>query len=371
MLLKKFFLLLFLVLVLVLELVVRSGNTSSIFFQVFFNKEIELERKRSEEEKVEYVNVLLLGIGGGNHEGPLLTDTIMIASLNLDTNKVNLISLPRDMWSFDLENRINSAYSIGEARKDGGGLVLAKEVVSQIIGQPIDYGVVIDFNGFTEAVDVIGGLNISVERSFDDYQYPIKGNENELCGRTEEDVKNFIASNSAESALVDFFPCRYEHLHFDTGEQLMDGSTALKFVRSRHANGSEGSDFARSQRQEKIINAFVSKIFSLNFFANPGKIINLYETVEDSIDTDIQESEFDDFIKLAQKFRNSEINSIVIDYGDKRNKRGGLLTNPPISEKYNYKWTLVPRIGEENYEEIHEFIRCNLERESCIISEIP
>lgn len=369
MLLKKFLILTFLILVLSLEVIVRGGNISPIFFQVLLNRNIELsEINKSDPQRI---NILLLGIGGGNHEGPRLTDSIIVASIDIDESKVNLISLPRDMWSFELDDRINSGYAKGEAKKDGGGLILAKSVVSGIIGQKINYGVVIDFNGFINAVDIVGGLDVNVDRTFDDYQYPVTGNENELCGHSEEEVESFTATNSAETELVEFFPCRYEHLHFEAGTQHMDGETALKFVRSRHANGAEGTDFARSQRQEKIINAFMNKIFSLNFIANPTKVLGLYDTLQDSIDTDIQESEFDDFIKLAQKFRNSEIDSVVIDYGDREQRRGGLLTNPPISEKYSYKWTLVPRIGEDNFSEIHEYVKCRLEREECIVSEIP
>lgn len=366
MLLKKLLVLLFMVLILSLEIVARGGNISSIFFQVLFNKSINLPNTDPEN-----INILLLGIGGSNHEGPLLTDTIIVANLNIKDTKASLISLPRDMWSFDLNDRINSAYAKGETKKEGGGLTLAKSVVSQIVGQHINYVVVVDFNGFIRAVDVVGGLDIVVERTFDDFQYPLKGNENDPCGHAEEEIDAFIATNSAEVELLNFFPCRYEHLHFDAGEQEMDGITALKYVRSRRAIGEEGTDFARSQRQEKVINAFMDKVFSINFITNPSKVIELYGTLEDSIDTDIQESEFDDFIKLAQKFRGVEINSVVIDYGNREERRGGLLTNPPISEKYNYKWTLVPRIGEENYAEIHEFIRCNIEMDVCLVSEIP
>ena len=371
MLLKKLLIFTFLVTVLFLEVVVRGGGISPIFFQVLFNKNIELNQVNNKNDESQRINILLLGIGGGNHEGPKLTDSIIVASVDIDKSKINLISLPRDMWSFELDDKINSAYAKGEKKKDGGGLVLAKSVISEIIGQPVNYGVVIDFNGFIKAVDIVGGLDIVVDRTFDDYQYPITGNENEPCGHTDDEVETFTATNSAETELVNFFPCRYEHLHFDQGTQYMDGETALKFVRSRHAVGSEGTDFARSKRQEKIINAFMSKIFSLNIIANPTKILDLYSTVQNSVDTDIQDNEFDDFIKLAQKFRNAEIDSVVIDYGNRQEKRGGLLTNPPISEKYNYKWTLVPRIGEKNFSEIHEYIKCRLERDVCIVSEIP
>ncbi len=368
MLFKKFFVLVSLVLILGLEVVVRGGFISPLFFQILFNKNIELKNTSSDSNTI---NILLMGIGGGSHEGPRLTDTIILASLNTKENKVNLISLPRDMWSFDLSARINSAYEKGEMKREGGGLILSKTIVEKITGQEINYAIVIDFSGFVKAVDLMGGLDIDVEQTLDDYQYPIAGNENELCGKTEEEVDEFTASNSAETELPKFFPCRYEHLHFDQGQQHMDGVTALKFVRSRHANGSEGTDFARSQRQEKVIKAFMGKAFSLRIIGNPAKVVGLYNTVKDSVDTDIDQSEFDDFIKLAQRFQNAKIQSVVIDYGDREDKRGGLLTHPPISEKYRYQWTLVPRIGENDFSEIHEYIRCRMIRDDCMVSEIP
>lgn len=368
MLFKKLLVLASLVIILGLEVVVKGGFISPILFQVLFNKNIELKNIAPEENSI---NILLLGIGGGNHEGPKLTDTIILANLNLTDNKVSLVSLPRDMWSFDLRDRINSAYARGESKKEGGGLVLAKSIVGKITGQTVNYGVVIDFSGFTKSVDLMGGLDIDVERGFDDYQYPVTGNENELCGHTEEEVEEFTASNSAETELPNFFPCRYEHLHFEEGEQHMDGATALKFVRSRHAVGPEGTDFARSQRQEKVIKAFMDKAFSLKIIGNPTKIVGLYNTVSDSIDTDIPQEEFDDFIKLGQRFQNAEIQSVVVDYGDQKEKRGGLLTHPPTSEKYDYKWTLVPRIGENDFSEIHEYVRCRFTRNDCLVSEIP
>lgn len=363
---KKLFVLLFLVVILGLEIVAKSGTISSTIIQVIFNKSIDL--RKSEPARI---NILLLGIGGGNHEGPRLTDTIILASLDIENKKINLVSLPRDMWSFDLSSRINSAYEKGEAKKEGGGILLAKTIVGKITGQEINYAVVIDFSGFVKAVDLMGGLDIDVERGFTDNQYPIAGNENELCGKTDEEVESFTASNSAETELPKFFPCRYETLKFKAGRQHMDGETALKFVRSRHANGPEGTDFARSQRQEKVIQAFMDKAFSLKIIGNPTKIVGLYNTVKDSVDTDIAQSEFDDFIKLGQKFQGAELQSVVIDYGDQQDKRGGLLTHPPISEKYRYQWTLVPRIGEDDFSEIHEYIRCRLIRDDCIVSEIP
>lgn len=362
MLFKKLFVSLFLIAVLGLEVIVKTGSVSPFLFQLLFNKNIDL--KKGDQNTI---NVLLLGIGGGKHEGPNLSDTIIFASLNIKDSKVALISLPRDVWSFDIDSKINTAYAKGEAKKKGGGVLLAKSVVGKITGQNIDYAVVIDFSGFVKAVDLMGGLDINVERSFDDFEYPIAGKEDDPCENESEDLEKLATASSQ----LDAFPCRYQHLHFDKGRGHMSGETALKFVRSRHAKGKEGTDFARSQRQEKIIKAFMDKAFSLQIIVNPTKIIGLYNAVEQSIDTDIQENEFDDFIKLAQRLQKARIQSVIIDYGDQENDRGGLLTHPPIDDKYNFEWVLIPRTGNEDYSEIHEFIRCKLTQEECIVSQIP
>ncbi len=362
MLLKKTLLLLFVFVLFGLEVLVKSGNISPLLFQLIFNKNIELKKSDTQT-----INLLLLGIGGGKHEGPNLSDTIIFASLNIKNPKVTLVSLPRDMWSYDLKSKINTAYAKGQAKKKGGGLVLAKSVVSKITGQNLDYAAVIDFSGFVRAVDLMGGLDINVDKSFDDLEYPLEGKENDPCGNKEEDLEKLATASSQLEA----FPCRYEDIHFDKGPNHMDGETALKFVRSRHAKGSEGTDFARSQRQEKIIKAFMDKVFSLSILVNPAKVIGLYDTLKDSIDTDIQKNEFDDFIKLAEKFKSAKIQSVVIDYGDNQTKRGGLLTHPAISREFNFEWTLIPRSGRNDYSEIHEYIRCNLTQDNCMVSEIP
>lgn len=362
MLFKKLFISLFLIFVLGLEVLVKGGNISPLLFQLIFNKNIEL--KKTSPEKI---NILLLGIGGGSHEGPNLTDTIILASLNLKDPKATLISLPRDIWSTDIRGKINRAYSDGEEARKGAGLILAKSVVGKITGQNIDYGLVIDFSGFIKAVDLMGGLDIDVERSFDDYEYPVAGREDDPCDNKPEDLEKLATASSQLEA----FPCRYEHLNFDKGINHMDGDSALKFVRSRHAKGLEGSDFARSQRQEKVIKAFMERAFSLQIIVNPTKVIGLYDTLKDSIDTDVNQNEFDDFIKLAQKFKNAKIQSVVVDFGDQKNKRGGLLTHPQINERYNYEWVLIPRIGNDNFSEIQEYISCKLTRDDCIVSQIP
>ncbi len=355
------------VLILAFIFVVKTANFYPFIFHLIFDRGVNLKQTDSK------INILLLGIGGGGHDGPNLTDTIILATIDQKTNKVILSSIPRDLWMPDLmgENKkINVAYAYGEAIRKGGGLPLAEAAVSKVTGQNIDYAVRIDFSGFVRAVDIIGGLDVNVENTFDDFQYPIDGKENDLCSHSQEELQS-LATDSADQAALDF-PCRYEHIHFDKGLSHMDGKTALEFVRSRHAvELIEQSDFARSKRQEKVIKAFKDKILSIQILLNPGKIIGLYNTLSSSIDTNIKQEEFDDFVRLAQTMKSAKIQSATIDTGDEASKRQGLLINPLISNEYNYTWVLVPRVGNGNFSEIQSYITCEVSKGNCAIKQTP
>src|SRR5260221_143781 len=129
------------------------------------------------------VNVLLLGLAGGNHDGALLTDSIIIASYNLKNHYVTLISVPRDLWLDGISEKVNAAYEMGLSSKNGGnGLKYAEDKIDDILGIPIHYGVRIDFSGFEKAIDQIGGIEVNVPNTFDDYEFPITGKEDDLCG---------------------------------------------------------------------------------------------------------------------------------------------------------------------------------------------
>ncbi len=332
----------------------------SVGAQTVFNKGISLKDTDNR------VNILLLGIGGGSHEGPNLTDTIIFVSIDPRLKKMTLVSIPRDLWVPMLQAKINSAYSTGQDKENAGGLKLTKAVVSDILGQQIDYGLRIDFDGFVKAVDMMGGLEITVDRVLDDYAYPISGKEEDACGKNDDEIASLSAQIATDSATEsEAFPCRYEHLHFDPGVTHMDGTTALKFVRSRHALGREGSDFARSKRQEKVIQAFKDKLLSADTFLNPVKVVSLIDVFKGSIDTDIKQDEYDDFIKLAQKMKGAAVKSAILDFGDEEVGREGLLVNPPLSSDYRGQWVVIPRAGNADYSEIQAFVKCEVENVGC------
>ncbi len=329
--------------------------------QYFFQKEIALQKTE------ERVNVLFLGIGGGRHEGPLLTDTIIYASIDPEKEKVTLISIPRDLWIEDLRAKINTAYSYGEEKRKDGGIILTKTLVSKILNQPVDYVLRIDFNGFVRAIDMVGGIDVEVERSFEDQEYPISGKETDTCGFEGEEFEKRATS----SAIFEAFPCRYEHISFQEGIQHMDGVTALKFVRSRHAKGVEGTDFARSKRQELVIQAFRNKAFSLTTLLNPAKVMSLYDVFQDSLHTDIKQSEYDDFVKLAKKMKDTKINNVVFFYTDAYSNDPGIFVNPPTSGEFGNQWVLIPRRGASDFSEIQQLVDCEIKIGNCNIIPIP
>lgn len=265
------------------------------------------------------VNFLVMGIGGKNHEGSDLTDTLMFISIDKNTGDTFLLSIPRDIWVSSLKSKINTAYHYGELRQPGGGgLILAKASVSEIIAQPVDFAAVIDFSTFADFIDQIGGVDVTVEKTFDDFDYPISGRENDLCNDDPE------------------YRCRYEQIHFDSGVQHMDGDTALKFVRSRHSpDPAEGSDFARSRRQELVISAIQHKLVSQDIFTKPKIYQKLIDLLSRSIQTDITSEHYYQLLKLSLKVKNQVFRSSVLVEPD-------LLIHPVPSIEYNNQWVLLP-----------------------------
>lgn len=328
-----------------------------------------------------YVNVLLLGIAGGSHDGASLTDTIMVASYNLKTNKVYLFSIPRDLWLPALKSKANAVYQIGFSEKNGLGL--AKTVFGNVLGIPIHYGLRVDFRGFVQAIDAIDGIEVVVEKPFDDYLYPIQGSENDLCENTEkemdfneEEAKKLnidpgkrvvlitkdgqIATDSAEEDKgIKYFNCRYEHINFDKGQMQMNGAIALSFVRSRHGTNGEGSDFARSKRQQKVIEAVRNKLLSLETLANPKKLTDLVEALGKSVDTDISIKEAVDFYKLSKKLDQSY--NFVLDDSPKLNLPDGRksLFVHPLASDYGGAYVLVSEDDDFSY--VQGYVRKILE----------
>lgn len=333
-------------------------QVGSFLFGVTIDRTIDLVKRDSS------FNILLMGKAGGRHDGPDLTDTIIFARVDVDSKKVDLISLPRDLWVEGQRRKINSVFANGQINGDRG-IESAKKTLEEVTNQKVDYAVVVDFEGFEKFIDSLGGIEVEVETPFTDEEFPIAGKEDDTCERSEEELELL----STASSQLEAFPCRYKTISFERGKQNMDGKTALEFVRSRHGTNSEGSDFARSKRQQKVIDGVRNKLFSLGVILNPVKVNELYNIVKDNVQMDIPIDKFDDFVKLAQRMQDGEIRSTVIDYGSESDERYGLVVNPPISEEYGFQWVLIPRIGNGNFSEIQDYLECIFEGNDCLVGE--
>lgn len=247
-----------------------------------FNTEPTLEGAKEDR-----INILLLGQGGLGHDGPYLSDTIIIASIKPSTGQVSFVNVPRDLY-VDIpghnSNKINHANAYGESNKKGSGPELAEKVIERTFALDIHYYVRVDFRAFEALIDDVGGITVDVERSFIDSEYPAPNHE-------------------------------YQTISFTKGAQTMDGDTALKYVRSRHGNNGEGSDFARSKRQQKVILALKEKMLSFQTIANPVKLTSIVDSLEQHVLTNVDFSDIISMLKLAKNLDTNNIINLRLDSG--------------------------------------------------------
>ncbi|GIV77859.1 MAG: hypothetical protein KatS3mg050_2253 [Litorilinea sp.] len=231
------------------------------------------------------INVLLLGTDGrpGEQDIPR-TDTIILLSLDLQSGTLGMLSLPRDLWvpipGYDITTKINTAYSIGELQGyQGGGAQLVKNTVSSFIGQPVQYYVMVNFQGFVELIDLIGGVDVMVPKTIHDEEFPTD----------DYGVETF---------------------HLDAGLQHLDGATALKYVRTRHVD----DDYGRARRQQDVIRAVVDKVMRSDMLPTLlARLPKLLYTMRNSIDTDIpmpMQLELANYIKDVSL---NEVRQLVLD----------------------------------------------------------
>jgi len=243
------------------------------------------------------LNILLLGISGENYTSGNLTDSIIFVSLNLELQKINLISIPRDLWVNDgsgSKQKINELYKIkgGKVKPDVSYASLLKERVSEITGQNIQYTAVVDLDGIKNIVDLIGGI--------------------------------------------------------DTEEGFMNGEQALFYIRDRSR---PGSDFDRMLRQQKLIIAIIQKMSKNQeeLLQNEETTVELLQLAQENFNTDISILEI---FSLNQTIRGIDSQKIGLYT---------ITTNNLLKEEYRdingqSIYILYPRAGEEDYGEIKNFV---------------
>jgi LCP family protein required for cell wall assembly len=220
------------------------------------------------------INVLVMGLDRRPREGkaPARTDTMFVLTIDPQNKTAGILGIPRDLWveipnkdgDGYFQERINAAFVLGEVNDyDGGGPALAVKTTEHTLGIKIDHYVVIDFEGFKEVIDALGGVDVDVPTYLRDDLY----SESELPGD-------------------------YDPQEFEPGIQHMDGSHALAYARIRRGS----SDLDRIQRQQRVIFAVMDKALSLNVLADP---LDLWKQYKNTIDTDVNDWQITGLAALA------------------------------------------------------------------------
>ena len=263
----------------------QEGNSPPLVQQI--TELIFSSREKIKGEESNQINILLLGVGGEGHSGGALTDTIMVASVKPGSGEAALISIPRDLYvkipGSEQYSKINAVKQFGDSAKNSTkyetGLELIKKTAGEITGLNIHYCVQLDFQGFIEIINHLGGVDINLEKEIDDPAYPD-------------------------------FNRGYDPFYLSAGRHHLDGATALKVARSRH---SKLGDFDRIKRQQIIIRAAKQKFFekysSFDLFA----LNKIFNSLGGRLKTDIQLKEIKSFYRLAKKIETHKIIGQTVD----------------------------------------------------------
>lgn len=266
------------------------------------------------------VNVLLVGMRGENIPGGgLLADTIMVLSLKQSENKVAMISIPRDLYvtipETSQKTKINAVYAHGAKKKEA--FKDMQESVEQVTGLPIHYTVSLNFTGFKQLIDAVGGIDVYLETDFYETSQFVQGQE---CGG------EFTLS---------------------AGNNHLDGETALCYARARENT----SDFDRTKRQQVILKALKDKLTSLGTLTDFSKLNKVMDAAGDNIKTNMASYEMKNFYTKYTSMQDAQIYQRVFE-----NSEEGMLKVPEDAPE-GAGYILIPRAGWDNYSQMHEVCR--------------
>lgn len=268
---------------LIVLLVLSLIGVGAVVASGFYLKSVESDIERvdafdsvPEESRPEVVakgalNILILGSDSRDPEstGGSRADTIILAHVPKDRSTAQLISIPRDTWVAvprskegrgGRDAKINAAYA-------WGGLPLMVQTVEQYTKVRIDHVMLVDFAGFKEIIDALGGIDITSEKRFTSIHPPFRT--------------------------------------FEQGKQRLDGAAALDFSRQRKqfADG----DFTRIKHQQQVIKAILDKAASGGILANPTRLNSFVRATSSAVSVDRSMS----LVDMAMELRSLRGNDLT------------------------------------------------------------
>jgi LCP family protein required for cell wall assembly len=275
------------------------------------------------------INVLLLGRDGGRSVQPDITNTIILASIDVVNNNITFISVPGTIW---VKNNsgvmyLNQAFEKGENQYLGGGAIgttnskaieagfqLADSSVSNILGTAINYNVIINFQAVQQLVNTLGGITLNVPTALSD--------------------PTMAWQNKGNPVLA------------PAGTDTLNGNQALLYLMSK-ATTSESS---REQRQAQILKAVFKKIMSSSTLINPLKISQIISTLGNNLASDLSMTQAIKLYQLVTPINSNSINSLSLLSSGQYLTTGNMVGQP----------ILLPVSGLFNYSSIHSYIATQL-----------
>lgn len=266
-------------------------------------------RRAQQEEvmpSVQRTTILVLGVDARPGQKIARTDSIILLTFNPETNSAGMLSIPRDLKtrpsSLNRDMKITSVYPAGEAvGYPGGGAALLEQTIMELLGYPIDHYVIVNFEGFKGIIDLIGGVDVTVPYEIYDDKYP-------------DDNYGYLPP-----------------VHFLPGKQHMDGDTALKYARTRHAD----NDYARAGRQQQVIMAIKDKVTSQGQMAALlPRLPGLAVAMANSVQTDVPVDKALTLARIVDKMDLDNVARVVINQ-----KMGTVVQNDPA-----LGYTLIPDV---------------------------
>lgn len=322
-----FFILIF-ILVIILSLLSKSINKAPNYLIETIFSSIKANPYQGKDK----INFLVLGLDKRDDalEKTQNTDTIIFASLNLKTFKLNLISTPRDLWFYQKETKINNLYPLS-LNQDKDKFDFLKENFQQLYGQSIDHVIILTTDNLISFVNSIGGVDVNLNKGFIDKEYP---------------NPDYIKNPSPEIPI-------YKTVEFPSGQIHLDQTNVTEFVRSR--KGAEtaadgGTDIGRIERQQLLIEAILNKIKSGNLI-NPNQLKSLYLFWDQQINKTISDTDALQMLcVLNENIKNLSLNKIEIPVG--KNATDGVIYHP--LKFINKQWVFITT--DDKYQGFQQFI---------------
>ena len=282
------------------------------------------------------VNILLAGNSADDagHDGAELTDSIMIMSIDTKNNTAYLLSVPRDLWVNVGDSgyqKINQAYVTGEDQNfsesgyPDGGMGQLEQVIHDNLGIDINYYALIDYTALKDAVNDVGGIDVTIKSSDPRGLY---------------DPSIDYATHGPLVKLTN-------------GTHHLNGEQALDLARARGdaygSYGFAGSDFERTQNQRMMLVALKSKVVSAGVISNPAKLSSLSDAIGTNVKTDFKINEVRRLYDLTKNISGNNIQSLSLNSANGKNLLASY-TSPSGQS------ALIPAAGIDDYSDIQAYI---------------